>query len=335
MTAVMAAMLTTLLPDASAQARPFEMGLIYWPPLGERTPEAIIRAGVGRTVESAEHIVVQLPWRPQGPDLPAMAAWMSGVAREHGKRLTIAVDWQDPARTGLLEARARPWSWREPAARDAFLDALETTARVHRPDVFVLGVEVNYHAHHDPASFADFVALLGEAGRRVRSASVGTRIAATLQYEFMTGRDRHWQRPADPRPVEALRDHLDVLGIATYPHLAGVEPADLDAAYFEPATRLGLPIAIYETAWPSVEPGSTDDQATYAQHLLAAAASIDATLVVWTSTTDALQLPEPDADRAAFDAAARWMRRLGLFTIDGEPKPAAAAWRSWLDRPRR
>ncbi len=319
---------------AEPQTRPFEMGLIYWPPMGEKTPDPIIKAGIGRTIQSADHMLVQLPWRPNGPDVVAMATWIGTIAREQRRTLTVAVDWQDATRTALFESKAHPWSWRDASTRDAFVAMARQVAATYQPANFVLGVEANYHAHLAPESFAGFVEAYRAAREAVKTASPATNVLVTFQYEFITGRDRHWNVKANLDPVRAFGDQLDVLGVSVYPHLAGLSPGEVDAAYFNDAAALQLPVAIFETAWPSVAPWTAADQAEYARRVLDAAAAHRMALVVWTSTTDSMHLPQVEADRDQFDAAANWMRFLGLYTIEGGDKPAAATWRAWLARPR-
>ena len=56
------------------------LGMIYWPPMG----------GATRPVE--------------------MARWISTVAGEHGRKLTVAVDWQAATRQRLHRAAEHPWS---------------------------------------------------------------------------------------------------------------------------------------------------------------------------------------------------------------------------------
>lgn len=338
--ATLVVMLCTGVLVAQPQTRSFEMGLIYWPPMGEQTPEPIIKAGIGRTLENAEHLLVQLPWRPgvngnPGPDVAAWAAWIGTIARDHDKRLTVAVDWQDATRTALYESKAHPWCWRDDSTRTAFVAMARQVAERYRPAWFVLGVEVNYHAHLDAPDFQAFVEAYREAQRAVKAISPATRVLVTFQHEFITGRDRHWNVRANLDPVRAFGDSLDALGLSLYPHLAGLRPGEIDAGYFDEVAALQLPMAVFETAWPSVAPWTDDIQADYARRMLAAADACGMGLVVWTSTTDTMLLPDVETDRGEFDAAGNWMRFLGLYRIEGQPKASSEPWRQWLARPRR
>lgn len=291
-------------------ARSFEMGMIYWPPQGAATPPDLIGKGIGLTLENSDHMLVQLPWSPAQTNLAELASWIAGIAHEHHKHLTIAVDWQEATRVRVL---GKPWRFTDEATRRQFITSLADAAQRHRPDYFVVGVEVNYYARS--ADFLSFIETYRQTRAKIKEVSPETKVLVTFQYE-------------------ALREHnnfdviksfdLDILGIATYPHLAGVKPRDVSTKYFSALDAFKMPVGFFETSWPG-----QDGQAEYARQILPTCRDLDARLLIWTATTDTEALPEVEADRTKFEVEANWMRHLGLWTLDGKPKPAAAIWQQW------
>ena len=86
----------------SVGLRSYDMGMMLWTPDGEKTPDVIARKAVGFTLDNSEHILVQVPWSPYIGSAIKKAAWMSKIAIEHKRGLTIALDWMDQDRVNLL-----------------------------------------------------------------------------------------------------------------------------------------------------------------------------------------------------------------------------------------
>jgi hypothetical protein len=294
--------------------RPFDMGTICWLPYGRVTPQPLIDRAVQLTLDASDHLLVQLPWSPEHQDLADQAAWIAGIARDNHRRLTIAVDWQEPRRQDVLGATTRPWRFADPAVRDAFLRSVAAAAERFHPDYFVLAVEVNYYARTHPGDFRAFVEVFRAARGRIRQSSPDTRVLVTFQYELLSGKDRSWKVAADVSPVQAFGDDLDVVGIATYPHLAGIHGAELTSDYFSTLDKFGnRPWGIFETSWPTI--GGDAEQAEYLRRLLAVCRDRSAKVLIWTGTVDS--------------AGTGWMDHLGLFTSAGEPKRAVEEWKRW------
>ncbi len=312
--------------------RTFEMGMIFWPPQGEATERKTIERGIGLTVEGSDHLLVQLPWSPTQPEVAARANWIASIAREHGRSLAIAVDWMEATRDLVLGGRAAPWRFSDRANRDRFVEAVEEAAKKHQPEYFLLGVEVNYYAFANPEDFRAFVDVYRAARARVRAASPRTRCLVTFQFELLSGRDAARGAKVDPGPIHAFGPDLDLLGIATYPHLAGLKPGEVSSAYFDQLAVLDRPFGIFETSWPSLGPWTEVDQEVYLRRILEVCDRRSARLLIWTATTDTAGIPEVEGDRRAFEAEAGWMRSLGLWRLDGGRKAAVATWEEWHSR---
>jgi len=311
---------------ATTPVRTFTMGLIFWPPWrNEAEAEQLAPLGVGLTVEHSDHIVVQLPWSPHQHDsLPELANWMSGIARKHGKALTIAIDWQEPTRRGVLGGTAQPWRFDETSTQASYLEAAAETTRRYQPDNFILGVEVNYYARTQPTDFAAFVELYRTARSQIQAISPHTRVLVTFQYELLAGLDPGWPGRGDTSPIDAFGNDLDLLGIASYPHLTGMSADKYDINYLSLLDQYPRPWGIFETSWPT---GASDAaQSVYLERLLRVCQTRRAQLLVWTATMDTADLPATTENNEEFVRAADWMRRLGLWTRTGEPKRAVAIW---------
>jgi hypothetical protein len=304
-----------LLCPVIGSARSFEMGMIYWPPQGTATAPELIGKGISLTLENSDHMLVQLPWNPGQTNLAELASWIAGIAHEHHKHLTIAVDWQEATRTGVLAGKTNPWRFADDATRRQFIDSVTAAAKNHRPDYFVVGVEVNYYARLFPDDFKSFVETYRETKAKIKEVSPATKVLVTFQYEALRER----------KNFDIIRSFdLDILGIATYPHLVGVKPGDVSAKYFAALDAFKMPVGFFETSWPRQE-----QQVEYAQRILQTCRDLDARLLIWTATTDTEALPAVEADRKKFEVEANWMRYLGLWTVDGKAKPAAKVWQQW------
>lgn len=317
--------------------RSFEMGLSYWPQDGRETSDELIGKSIGQTISLSDHILVQLPWSPMHPDVAAGAAWMSGIARQHARGLTIAMDWMEPSRDRLRDSGQKAWNFNSEETRDAFVRSAVDCARMYHPEYLVLGVEVNYFSYSDPAGFRDFVTAYERAYREVKQASPTTKVLVTFQYEVLMGLDREWTATAGMEPVHAFGPLLDVTGLSTYPFLAGHEnERTVSAGYFAPVKTMARPWGIFETSHPTIAPSKSDweDQAAFAKALLAACTEQGASIVIWCGTTDTHSAPHAVL-KATSGQDGRWMANLGLCDIDANPKTVVAAWRSTFSLMRR
>ncbi len=314
-------------------ARTTALGMIFWPPWRDAAEaERLAPLGVGLTLGHSDELYVQLPWAPAAAAATVQqAAWLSGIAAEHHRPLTIALDWQDPSRR-MLQGGAG-WSFGDSSTRQAFLTTVDQLLTRYHPDRLVLGVEVNYYARLRPGDFAAFVELYREARTRIKGASPATAVLVTFQYELLRGCDPGWPGGEDLAPVHAFGEGLDLLGFSLYPHLAGITAGELPDGYLAGVTALAPAggWGICETAWPA---GNNDAVAAeYLKRLRVQCERYGARLLIWTATMDTAELPATNADAAAFAAAGDWMRRLGLFTREGAAKPAAAVWDRWRASP--
>ncbi|MBT6488313.1 MAG: hypothetical protein HOK97_01010 [Deltaproteobacteria bacterium] len=319
-----------------AGQRSFAMGLAYWPAQGEKTTQADAQTGVGIALENSEHILVQIPWSPFMKSAPERAAWMAGLANSHGHSLTIAIDWIDEDRKGSLNTGVGEWSFENAWARERFLSDIELLARRYKPQFMVLGVEVDFIAHHKPELFQSFVTVYESAYRAVKSKSPETQVAVSFQFEhiFEHIRDSRgtWNTIGEYPVVTAFGPLLDVLGLSVYPCRFVEHPTDLPADYLSSVITNKTPVAIFETAWPT---NLSDEkiQKSYVEWLLGIANSVSSGLLVWVSATDSEAIQDFESINGPGPCSgkvATWKNRLGLWRVDGAPKLALVSWQKWL-----
>lgn len=316
--------------------RSFAMGLAYWPAQGEMTTQADAQTGVRVTLENSEHILAQIPWSPFMKSAPERAAWMAGLANSHGHSLTIAIDWIDEDRKGPLNTGAGEWSFENAWARERFLSDVELLARRYKPQFMVLGVEVDFIAHHKPELFRSFVTVYESAYRAVKRKSPATQVTVSFQFEHLFEHIRDSQGAlntiGEMPIVTAFGPLLDVLGLSVYPCRFVRHPTDLPADYLSSVIANKTPVAIFETAWPT---NLTNEkiQKSYVEWLLGNANSVSSGLLVWVSATDGeatQDFERRNGPGPCSGKVATWKNRLGLWRVDGAPKLAVDSWQKWL-----
>jgi hypothetical protein len=305
--------------------RAFHMGLAYWPPQG--AGDAIIKAGVGATLESSELVLVQVPWHPARTPASEMTAWMSGVASNHGHRVAVSLDWMEASRDVLL---GDDWSFADQGVRARFLDDVRAVASAVKPSHISLGVEVDGLALQNPEEFGSFVTLYAEAYRQIKAVSHLSQVGVSFQFEAMLAAGLIDADAGRAGPVHAFGPLLDFLGVSLYPCLAYPTVSDIPPAYLAPLAGAGRPLVVMETGWPA-GPDAPDQQTAYLDWLVTQPEAQQIDLMVWISTTDLGDgyVPSRQGPACPSDVGA-WRGGLGLWSVDVKPKPAAARWVSLL-----
>ncbi len=322
--------------SAPGGPRSFEMGLIFWPPFGEETPETLAGLGVGLTLENSEHILVQVSWSPHTSSAFDKVAWMSNLAQKNEHALTIAFDWMDEDRIGLRDTAGNTWSFDDPKVRDSFTHEASAIAAKYQPDFLLLGVEVDFLAKNNPEEFRDFVSLYQRVYRSVKEKSRSTRVSVTFQLESMKEMIENKNSLVESPIVIAFGPLLDILGLSVYPCQSVLHPDFLPMDYFASVIPAETPVAIFETGWPT---GENDEhvQASYVAWLLSVASTVSVNPLIWASTMDGdweVQ-SESIATGSLPPCSGRvsgWSKHLGLWKANGAPKNAASVWKDWHRR---
>ena len=146
----------------------------------------------------------------------------------------------------------------------------------------------------------------------------------SFQYELLTGTDSSREPLETLEVINAFGKSLDIVGISLYPHLTGLSPKGLGTKHLNKLRQINQPIGIFETTWHSDTKIGDNIQKKYLQALLPQLNDIETKLVVWTSSTDSP--PVQSRQDSASNGIPSWAYNLGLWTMHGEPKPAAFIW---------
>lgn len=266
---------------------------------------------------------------------------LASYYRGKGLRIVASID----ATNGLDRAADSPGlqavgrSLTEPAVRDAYVRYVGAFAAVIRPEYLSVASETNLvRAIAPPALYAALVDAAGRAAAEAKRSSPSTRVFSTVQVEVAWGR----LVPGESF-VGIARDRSDfafaeVLGLSSYPYLAGVvEPEELPLDYY---TRLqdgapALPAMVIEGGWTSASLGgivsSPDKQRRYIERhvrILDAARAAGYFQITFTDLDLAAISVPPGSILPLFAA-------LGLVDANLSPKPALAVWDATFHRPYR
>lgn len=231
------------------------------------------------------------------------------------------------------ELREAGRSIAEPAVQQLYRDYVKAWVLTIRPDYIGLGAETNLIRLAAPRSIYDGLKqMLNAAAADVRSAMPDATLYTTVQVDVAWGR---LQRTNVYAGIEDdFRDFpfAQVLGLSTYPYLAGfTAPGDIPLDYLS-RLRNGrnIPLFVSEGGWTSA--GVSNVQSSPA--LQAAYVRRMSELLAHTGAFALLQLNFADIDPAAFPIPPGYDEILSLFLkiglVDSElrPKPALAAWDS-------
>ena len=210
----------------------------------------------------------------------------------------------------------------DPATVTDYVDDVLAYAAEEEPAYLGLGVEVDTQWRTHPEDFEAFVGLFAEVAAAIDEVSPGTRLLTVFQLERLSGQGG--PIGVDPEPDWDLIDRFpgaDVIGFTTYPGLAFPSPETIpDDYYAEIAAHVdGRPVAFTEMGWQAAGSageyaGSPEDQAAFLERFDALIADLEVAFYVWSFLYDQ-PAPEP------FDT-------MGLFDVDGDPRPA---WEVWQD----
>lgn len=304
-------------------------------------PQTFSMAGVFEAIATAarltRHVSIQVAWVDEATDkvwdCVALAPVVAEV-RRLGLQLTL--QWNTYAtrpRTGappgslpevllfnpVRNARsgmASPPSLAEPAIRDAWLREFQCIAAL-RPDVLVLGPEINFVHALRPLEFAWFREVYKAAYRLAKEVAPSTRVGLSYQYkvlrdDLLAGRDLGW--------IASLGAQ-DFIGLTMYFAESEASLRDIAAPltvpddYFAAARQwLGpdMPIIVTELGWSSAFPGGMGHQVAFLSRLPALMAPLRPAQVTWAMLHDLGDY---------FQGEIAPLNLNGLRLNDGRPKP--------------
>ncbi len=225
--------------------------------------------------------------------------------------------------------------------RSAFTNYAITLVNEFQPRYIGLASEINTYADAHPEDFPNFVGLYRETYAAIKSASPGTQVFVTFQWDDLNNAipfDARDGEPFQPKweQIEIFEPQLDIWAISSYPFVAFERAADIPSDYYTPLlARTDKPLAVAEGGVNSRPigqiPGSPQDQI---DHLNAVNTQLGGRLEFW------IQLVLFDLNAESYrDFLAEngmestadtilWFGAIGLLEMDGTPKPALETWDS-------
>jgi hypothetical protein len=344
-------------PVDDGPTRTFAMGFTaaphdFTPPAFEDAWRVVAREGDLAVL----HYDDGVPWDEalEGRPYPHEAELRDHAARvPRSHVLYVAVTPLSFLRNGLAPHRLEggslppvaPWNTRaldDPAVVEAYGNHCLNMISRFSPRFFAYGVEVNMLAIQAPQMWPAFVSLSRQVYQRLKQAHPSLSVFLTVQADFIHG---------DPARQQAafsqILPYTDVVAVSSYAFSGESDPTRLPADYFTSVAGLGggKPFAMAETCWPAEDvtapypkliPGSDDAQRAYVERLLGDAERLNAVFVNYFFTRDYDDLWENrnlESDPSA--SLLRLWKDCGLYTGDGQARPALTSWRTMLVRPRR
>lgn len=308
----------------------------------EQTTESYIQA-FATAAQYGELILIQRapPWREFFPNEQISQETIettrleTALLRQYdGLRLVYAIDPTDPnvQRSRLANVpEGVTQGFLDEDMRQAFVAYVRYVVRNYNPEYLAIGVEINMLQDRDPAQFAAFLSLYGEAYANAKDANPDTKVFPTFQLEDLEGRLENVHAPRW-EALTPFTGKMDALAVSTYPYLTDIPTAEaLGEQYYQQlGERFDGEVLIVDSAYPSTPiagyalVGSEAEQARYLERLLNDAETSGLAGVIWRAALD------PSYAREGTLAA---FRDIGLRKGDGSNKAAWALWETWARRP--
>jgi hypothetical protein len=311
-------------------------------------PPRLTTAEVLRTAdEMSKHadaalMVLDIPWAALLADMsPAVLVrrdqlQLARLLTQRGVPLVVQLEPANgldrSAESAALVALGR--SITEPAVQRVYREYVAAFDSIVRPDYLLLAVETNLiRAASKPSVYGALVTMSGAAAAERRAAGSTTKLMVSVQVDVAWGR----LPGGNGSFVGIARDRadfpfVDVLGLSSYPYLAGFKsPEDLPLDYY---SRIGagtaLPMMVTEGGWSSGSvAGLTSSPELQARYIRRQMQLADAAKLI-----GVFQITFTDLDVASFNLPSGSIlplfAQLGLVDANYRAKPALAVWDSVL-----
>ena len=287
----------------------------------------------------------------------------SGTPATHRKYVAVTpinlardalAPWRDTANEQPLQApfdgHAANGDFNSPDVKTAYLNYCLRVIEYLDPDYLAIGIEVNLLRRlTDAATWAKYLELQAHvyAGLKAQHPELPI-FASVVPVEMLAGYvdppagfagDPDAYRAVQLAALDAVLDFSDYYAISLYPFLTAYFASDFPADMFAQIFALSdKPTVIAETGMIAENmnvfsipfEGSPGKQDAYLQSLLAAADANDLLFVNW------FVLQDYDLLCAFFGGCVgtdRLWRDSGVYDGSGNPRPAHATWKSYLERP--
>ncbi|MBP6903001.1 MAG: hypothetical protein KBC73_23110 [Burkholderiaceae bacterium] len=277
----------------------------------QRYSQAAVFEAIATAAQLARHVSLQVAWVDEATGKVWDCAALTPVVAEVRRLgLALTLQWNTYATrpvpgapAGALpevllfnpvrNARpgmADPPSLAEPAIREAWLREFQCIAAL-KPEVLVLGPEINFVHALRPLEFAWFREVYRAAHRLARQIAPATRVGLSYQYKVLrddlrAGRDLGWIASLGAQDFFGLTMYF-AESEASLRDIAA--PLDVPDDYFAAARQwLGpdMPVIVTELGWSSAFPGGLGHQVAFLSRLPALMAPLRPAQVTWAMLHD-------------------------------------------------
>ena len=330
-------------PAPASGARTYRMGFSPIPPRLS-TAEVLRTADEMSKHADAALMVLDIPWAALLADTSAALLvrrdqlQLARLLTQRGVPLVVQLEPANGldrgAEAAALVALGR--SITEPAVQRAYREYVAAFDSIVRPDYLIVAVETNLiRAASKPSVYAALVAMSNAAAAERRAAGSTTKLMVSVQVDVAWGR----LEGSSGSFAGIARDRadfpfVDVLGLSSYPYLAGFKtPEEIPLDYYSRLTAgAPLPMIVTEGGWTSGSvagvASSPELQARYIRRQMQLA---DAAKLL-----GVFQITFTDLDVASYNLPAGSIlplfAQLGLVDASYRAKPALAVWDSVLKR---
>ena len=326
-------------PPSGAGGRTFRMGFSPIPPRLS-TAEVLRTADEMSKHADAALMVLDIPWAALLADTSAALLvrrdqlQLARLLTQRGVPLVVQLEPANGLDRGAESAALVKLgrSITEPAVQRAYREYVAAFDSIVRPDYLLLAVETNLIRAASKADvYAALVAMSNAAAAERRAAGSTTKLMVSVQVDVAWGR-----LPGGSGNFAGIaRDRadfpfVDVLGLSSYPYLAGFKtPEEIPLDYYSRITAgAPLPMIVTEGGWTSGSvagvTSSPEMQARYIRRQMQLADSA--------KLTGVFQITFTDLDVSTFNLPSGSIlplfAQLGLVDANYRAKPALAVWDS-------
>jgi hypothetical protein len=326
-------------PAPAGGARTFRMGFSPIPPRLS-TAEVLRTADEMSKHADAALMVLDIPWAALLADSSAASLvrrdqlQLARLLTQRGVPLVVQLEPANGldrgAEAAALVALGR--SITEPAVQRVYREYVAAFDSIVRPDYLLLAVETNLIRAASKANvYSALVTMSNAAAAERRASGSTTKLMVSVQVDVAWGR----LPGGNGSFVGIARDRadfpfVDVLGLSSYPYLAGfTSPEDLPLDYYSRLTAgAPLPMIVTEGGWSSGSvAGVTSSPEVQARYIRRQMQLADAAKLI-----GVFQITFTDLDVTTYNlppgSILPLFAQLGMVDANYRPKPALAVWDS-------
>lgn len=289
-----------------------EGGSLLW--INGQHEDTAIKKAIQYTLENSSIIIAQVHWSPNDSTFFNNAGWYFSLAKDHGKSFMLAIDWQNPDRSGTNGG----WSFEDEATAKLFKKDMIRLVNAYNPDYVNLGVEVNYYALTSSDGFRAFASVLRELKVEMKQLKPDVKVGVSFQLELLYGNHNGWNKTNTLATLDNLLGDIDYAGISTYPNMVTEQKQScilFSTLYLDSlTTKYSFPLGISETA-ASSKLFNEEQRKTYVKTIFQKASNLNLKFVIWGSMIDG-------------NADSHWSDKIGLLNKDGKPKSEFSLWKN-------